>query len=228
MFQNLLGFWKERSFLQGILVEFSNMLKDGKDMFKASCGKITEETPGGGDLKEKLYSLDKRINDIEKDIRKKVVEHLSIQPGADLPFCLVLMSVVKDGERIGDYAKNLLEVSKFKKTSLDKKLYSKLFGEIHDRLLEMFDKTNTAFVQSDRKIAEDLWVSERELAKRCDSIIEDLAVNSTNANQAICFVLIARYFKRIAAHLTNIATSVILPISELDFFDEKHRSSELK
>ncbi|MHC4373968.1 MAG: hypothetical protein ACYSTO_07260 [Planctomycetota bacterium] len=33
--------------------------------------------------------------------------------------------------------------------------------------------------------------------------------------------MIARYFKRIAAHLVNISTSVVLPISQLDYFDEK-------
>jgi len=31
----------------------------------------------------------------------------------------------------------------------------------------------------------------------------------------------ARYFKRIAAHLMNIATSVILPVTNLDYFDQR-------
>jgi len=228
MFQNLLGFWKGKDFLHGILNEFSNMLQDGQDMFKSACGRITEERPGKEDLKEKLYALDKRINDIEKDIRKKVVEHLSIQPGADLPFCLILMSVVKDAERLGDYAKNLLEVSKFKKESWDKKLYFELFGNLSQRISEMFDKTKKAFVESDRNIAEDMWSVERELAKKLDKTIEHLASSDIDTNQAVCFTLIARYFKRISAHLTNIATSVVLPISELDFYDERHRNPESK
>jgi hypothetical protein len=36
----------------------------------------------------------------------------------------------------------------------------------------------------------------------------------------------ARYFKRIAAHLTNIATSVILPLTDLDYFDERRSEDE--
>ena len=33
-------------------------------------------------------------------------------PGVDVPACLVLMSVVKDAERIGDYCKNVLDAAK--------------------------------------------------------------------------------------------------------------------
>jgi len=40
-------------------------------------------------------------------------------------------------------------------------------------------------------------------------------------NQAVCIALTARHLKRIVAHLVNIATSVILPLSDLDYYDEK-------
>ena len=229
MFQNLLSFWKGKDFLQGVLADFNNMLQDTKDMFSSVCGKMIE---GGaqeiGLLEEKLYSLDKQVNNIEKNIRKRVVEHLSIQPGVDFPFCLVLMSIVKDAERIGDYAKNLLEVVRFKKEPWDKKLYFELFNDSCKRILEMFDKTKKAFIESDRNIAEDIWGIERELSKKLDKTIEHLANSNINTNQAVCFTLVARHFKRIAAHLSNIATSVILPISELDFYDERHRNPESK
>ena len=48
-----------------------------------------------------------------------------------------------------------------------------------------------------------------------------MAHGNLSVNEAVCFTLTARHFKRLAAHLTNIATSVILPLSELDYFDEK-------
>ena len=52
-------------------------------------------------------------------------------------------------------------------------------------------------------------------------IIAKLAKSDLPVNAAVCFTLMARYFKRITAHLTNIATSVILPLTDLDYFDEK-------
>ena len=56
---------------------------------------------------------------------------------------------------------------------------------------------------------------------RTFKIIEELAKSNLSTNEAVCFTLMARYYKRIAAHLTNIATSVILPLTDLDYFDER-------
>ena len=55
----------------------------------------------------------------------------------------------------------------------------------------------------------------------CDKIVEQLVHSDLSVNEAVCFTLIARHFKRIVAHLVNIATSVVLPLSELDYFDER-------
>jgi hypothetical protein len=41
---------------------------------------------------------------------------------------------------------------------------------------------------------------------------------------AVCFALAARHFKRIVAHLVNLATSVVLPYSDLDYFDERRKN----
>jgi two-component system alkaline phosphatase synthesis response regulator PhoP len=50
---------------------------------------------------------------------------------------------------------------------------------------------------------------------------ELIAKSSLSVNEAVCLALMARHFKRIVAHLTNIATSVILPLSDLDYYDER-------
>ena len=67
MFGNLLSFWKEKSFLEGILDEFSKMIKDTKDMFKSACAEVIGEGPRDAELEDKLYGLDRRVNFIEKD-----------------------------------------------------------------------------------------------------------------------------------------------------------------
>ena len=172
-------------------------------------------------LKDKIYTFDKRVNEAEKDIRKRVVEHLTIQPSVDVPTSLLLMSVVKDAERLGDYSKNLFEVSRFLDKPIDKQRYRKLFNNIEEEILKLFKQTKQAFIESDEDKAAKSWVYERDIAKRCDSIIEQLAKSSLSVNEAVCFTLMARYFKRLTAHLTNIATSVILPLADLDYFDEK-------
>ncbi|MDB4349698.1 hypothetical protein OAA99_01955 [Omnitrophica bacterium] len=223
MFKNLLDFWKGKDFLTNVLDEFGKMLEEAREMFYSVCQNLLEDKTIDG-LEDKIYSVDKKINLFEKDIRKRIIAHLSIHPSVDVPMSLLMMSVVKDAERLGDYAKNLYEVSRMARRPLNKEVFFMFFNDMDKRIAEMFDDTKKAFIDSDEEIANGIWQSERSVAKKCDKIIEELAKSSLGTNEAVAFTLIARYFKRTAAHLTNIATSVILPISELDFFDEKRRN----
>lgn len=224
MFKNLLQFWKGKDFLNQVLEEFKNMLDDAQIMFDSVCRRLIDnkEEPG---LKDKVYGIDKQVNDLQRDIRKRVIEHLSLQPSVDVPTCLLLMSVVKDAERLGDYAKNLYEVSTLMKDLLNKEKYLELFNGIEAEISELFKETTKAFIESDEAKAAKSWDYKTKISKRCDQIIEKLAESNLTVNEAVCFALIARYFKRITAHLTNIATSVILPLTDLDYFDEKRRGA---
>lgn len=225
MFKNLISFWKGRDFLKEALKEFNEMMQDTEEMFKSVCDLLIRGQTKEG-LKDNIYEVDKSVNELERDIRKRVVEHLSIHPGVDVPFSLVLMSVVKDAERLGDYSKNLFEVWELLKKPLDQDLYKRYFGDLDQRIFGEFEKTRQAFIESDEKLAHEILNLEREIVKKCDQIVEQLASSKLEANEAVCLTLIARYFKRVAAHLANIGSSVILPITNLDFFDEKLRHNK--
>jgi len=222
MFKNFLSFWKGKDFLSRILDDFNKMLEDTEDMFSLVLNKLLDSKEEAG-LKDKIYSVDKNVNDLEREIRKRIVEHLSLQPGIDVPACLLMMSVVKDAERIGDYCKNLYEVTEFLKQPLDKNKFKQLFDDMDGEIIKEFSKTKTAFKDSDENMAREILHIESAIVKNCDAILKKLSSSSLGANEAVCYTLIARYFKRIAAHLANIGSSVILPISDLDFFDENIR-----
>lgn len=225
MFRNLLQFWKGKDFLNQVLEDFKNMLEDTQEMFASVCQRLLHNEPEVG-LEDRVYDIDRRVNELERDIRKRVIEHLSIRPSVDVPTSLLLMSVVKDAERLGDYAKNLLEVAQLLEKPIDKKKYQDLFNDIEDEILELFKRTKKAFIESDETKAASSWDYERKIKKRCNGIIEKVAKSDLAVNEAVCFTLMARYFKRIAAHLANIATSVILPLTDLDYFDEKRREAK--
>lgn len=220
MFKNLLSFWKGKEFLAQVFEEFKDMLDQTECMYKMVCSTLLDnvEEP---DLKEKIYEIDKRVNRLQKDIRKRIVEHLSLQPTVDVPACLLLMSVVKDAERLGDYSKNLYEVTGLLQKPIDRSVFSQYFGELDKDILTLFRQTKEAFMEADRSKAESSWNDEHRLAIQCDRIVKQVVKSNLSVNEAVCFVLIARHFKRLVAHLVNIATSVILPISDLDYFDEK-------
>ena len=134
-----------------------------------------------------------------------------MQPSVDVSTSLLLMSVVKDAERLGDYNKNLYEVSELTAKPLDKEKYKSLFNNLGNEISELFKQTKKAFIESNSELAENTWLVKKNITNKCDDIIKKLAESNLSVNEAVCFTLIARYYKRLAAHLTNIATSVIVP-----------------
>ncbi len=220
MFKNLLGFWKGKDFLSQVFGDFKDMLDDAECMFDLVCDNLLEHTEDP-ELKKKVYEIDNRINVRQKDIRKRIVEHLSLQPTVDVAACLVLMSVVKDAERLGDYAKNLYRVTEFLEKPLDRALFEKYFGQLDVDIRTLFAQTKEAFIEGDEDKAQSAWDYEKRIAKLCNHVVTELADSQLTVNEAVCLALIARYLKRIVAHLVNIATSFILPLSDLDYYDEQ-------
>lgn len=220
MFNNLLSFWKGKDFMEQVLEDFKVMLDDSETMFEAVCAQLLIGKEKG-ELKGKIYEIDKQVNNLQKEIRRRIVEHLSLQPTVNVNACLILMSVVKDAERLGDYSKNLYQVTELLAEPIDCALFSEYFDEMDKKIMSLFQQTKKAFIEADEEQARSAWRHEKEIAKGCDKIVERLAQSNLTVNQAVCFTLVARHFKRIMAHLVNIATSVVLPLSDLDYFDER-------
>ncbi len=220
MFPNLSSFWKGKTFLTTVLDEFKDMLEHTETMYALVQASLLkgESKP---DLEERLRDIDKSVNAAEKDIRKRIIEHLSLQPTVDVNACLLLMSVVKDAERLGDYAKNLYEVTELLDKPIDAQVFSRYFNGMDEEIAALFKLTKEAFGESDEEKAQMAWGYENKIAKWCDNVVTELARSDLSVNEAVCFTLVARYFKRVVAHLVNIATSVVLPLSDLDYFDEK-------
>jgi len=219
MFENILGFWKGKDFLTQVIDEFKTMLDDTEKMFDLVCQSLLDNVNNPG-LKDQIYAIDKQVNQAEKNIRKRIVEHLSLQPKIETSWCLCLMSVVKDAERLGDYSKNLFEVKELLEKPIDRKKFSEYFNSIDKEILDLFSQTKQAFLESDNTKASGSWEIKTRVGTMCDETITKLASCDLSTNEGVCYVLIARHFKRISSHLVNIATSVILPVTELDYYDE--------
>jgi phosphate uptake regulator len=224
MFRSIVDFWKGRDFLEDVLSNFSSMLIDSEEIYRMVLGALTR----GGDAKvigDRIYDIDRKINKREQDIRRRIVEHLAVQPHADLRFSLVLMSVVKDAERLGDYVKNLFEVFELHRGPFEEKQFVGYVGDLPEQLADLFKQTHQAFVQADEDGARRVIGAKAEFASKCNVIVEEVAHDdSLSVNDAVCLAVFARYLKRVAAHLGNIATSVIVPVDRLDYWDERRDS----
>jgi phosphate uptake regulator len=219
-FKELISVWKGKDMLNQMYGELIEMLKNTEKMF-VSVTDLLVENKFNKKISASLFSTDIEVNKTERNIRKQIVEHLIIESGTDIPACLVLMSVAKDVERIGDFCKNLLEVAEMLGNKLDNDNYSQFFKDLIQELKETFKKTQDAFAESDEVIAHDIIERELAIAKQCDEIIFRLSKDSLACRKAVCYTLVARYLKRICAHLGNVASSVVMPVHKIDYFDEK-------
>jgi phosphate uptake regulator len=220
MFRNFLSFFKGKDFLSQVLQDFRQMLDDSEFMFKSVCACLLENKCEP-DLKNNIYETDEKVNALQKDIRRRIVEHLTLQPAVDVTACLLLMNAVKDAEKLGDYAKNLLRVTELLDKPVDRALFSQHFDDVVQEILELFEQTRQAFLETDTGMAASVRQENEKTAGKCDETLAKIAQSNLSVNEAICLALTAAHLKRVVAHLVNIATSVILPLSDLDYFDEK-------
>ncbi len=209
--------WKEQAFSSRIVEEFLFMLKSSEEMLSYTLATMTKKG-NAADIQEKIYNRDQSINLKERDIRKQVLVHLATNPGCNLTACLALISISKDAERLGDYIKNFIELKTLIKGSKnDRHLFKRLLEDTGEELLELFKLVEVAFEKSDRELANRAVREGHEISKHCEEIIDEVIETDYTNRQAVVIALGARYMKRIALHLANIASSIVNPLPDVDY-----------
>jgi phosphate uptake regulator len=170
----------------------------------------------------KLYDRDKRINVLEREVRRSVVTHLALQQrSGDIPSALIFMNAVKDAERIGDYIKNIYDVAHdFLTDADDRALYKDRLGDFADAMRDLMIETAEVFSASDEKRARVIIDKAREQGQSLEAAIAEITRSDLSVRDAVSLVLIMRFYKRIFSHLSNIATTVCMPVDKMDFYDE--------
>jgi len=171
------------------------------------------------DSSKKVYDLDVKVNKLERKIRKRVVAHASLGR-RNIPYCLLLMTLVKDVERVGDYLKNISEINRLGGGQIPAgELRTELEDLVAMAMLILRETPDILQVQ-DRERAIELIQEGRSAGKRCDKLLVKLAESDFNAAQTTSMVLLTRFFKRLGGHLVNVLSSVVMPLHKVDFFDE--------
>jgi|TARA_B100000809_G_scaffold47615_1_gene42272 phosphate uptake regulator len=219
MFKQIFNMFKADSLYEQALGECHEMLDIDLTMFKASIESLRKSD--STDINIDIFSMDKKINAFERDVRRKVMTHLAIGGKEDISSGLVLVSVVIDIERIGDYTKNIYDLA----VNHSKKLNG---GSIEDRLAEiekisfkLFEDTIDAFKNQDIEKARGLMGSYKEnISIQSDAITNDIIagkISDLDTGSASAVGLYARYLKRIAAHSRNLISSIVNPFEKIGY-----------
>ena len=186
------------------------------------AGQIFFSKPPSPEERTQIYKQDIKVNKLERKIRKQVIAHLSVAGNsADVPYSLLLMSLVKDVERIGDYAKNLAETLDVSGAILPDDDTVAELREIRNDIEGTFEAVAEVFAQSDEEEAVALIRQGRDMSHRCDALIDRIAKGDYDAATTVAVTLGTRFYKRIGAHLLNILSGVVMPLHKLDYYDEK-------
>jgi phosphate uptake regulator len=221
MFKKLIDALRQRPLLDKMICEMEQMLAEAVHMYRPTVDILIGKKELSAEQHTLIYETDRRINHIQRKIRKQLVEHLTISPGSDVPISLILMSISKDAERIGDICKNMYQLAEEIGGKLGPGRYNERFRKILKETEALFEPTAEAFRTSDKELGHEAVERGRSLAKECDAVLVELMKNNLSCREAVLYTLLARHVKRICAHLSNIASSVVMPLHKLDYFDEQ-------
>ena len=217
MFKQIFEIFKSDSLYEQALLECHEMLDIDLEMFNASIDSLRNANTVDIDI----YSMDKKINEFERDVRRKVMTHLAIGGREDIGSGLILVSVVIDSVRIGDYTKNIYDLSQSYTQKLDG-------GEVEDQLKEvelhtkdLFIDTIDSFKNQDIDKARSIMHTYKDkISNQSDHILMEIVKNKypdMNANKATAISLYSRYLKRVAAHSKNLISSIVNPFERIGY-----------
>jgi phosphate uptake regulator len=223
MFREILKLWAKADLLQQSFQTAGKMMEVTREMFVEVTRITLDHQPSSFDV----HRRDKDLNVMEKEIRRKVLEHLAIGSRPDIVPGLVLVTVVNDIERIGDYTKNIEELVKLYPDDFSNLSQAATLRKCGELVLSFFDLTREAFEVGNQAKAEQVMKQHKEVRIATDSIIEYAFQDPVEDKKAaLVSVLFARYLKRISAHLKNIATSVVKPFDEIGYSKPPRISEE--
>jgi phosphate transport system protein len=174
---------------------------------------------------KKAIEMDSEIDQQEKDIESLCLQLLlRQQPVAkDLRLISAAMKMVTDMERIGDQAADISEIAKYLigKENLINLETIPLMAEATSR---MVTDAIDAFVKKDLELAQKVIdyddVVDELFHRIRNDVISLIQNDSACGEQAVDYMMVAKYFERIGDHATNIAEWVVFSITGKHIGDE--------
>ena len=201
VFNDLVNIWKGSDLLSEAWEESHEMILLSNNIFvKAIDGlRSGEKTKSLKELKKR----DKEINDFHKNVRRKVITHYAVSGDTlNIESGLVLINLVVDIERIGDYTKNILDLAIFNPKPILAEEVSDSLGLIEEVVLSRFSSTISALENRDPKKARALLKSYRkDLGRVSDGIVHNIISGNFEIKNNVSpasVVLYARYLKTVS------------------------------
>ncbi|MGI9600397.1 MAG: PhoU domain-containing protein [Acidimicrobiales bacterium] len=195
-----------------------SMLGDARHSFDLATNTILtggDPVPIGNDIRE----TDDRINTAEQELRSELVVHVSVQGAADIGTVLAYTLLIKKIERIGDQAKNILDLAFEDVSFAGADDVDEMFE--HCRTISaLFGEAIELLGSPDDEQVEDYLNRVHELRHDFEARLRTFMHSSEPAQYAVPRAIFFRYLKRIVANLAGILTSATEPLQHQDYLDD--------
>jgi phosphate transport system protein len=218
MWKQLFTIFKKSSLLDQAFIDSYDMLDITQSMFIEAKKSLREKDVNL--LETEIYSKDLQVNKYEREVRRKVINHITVAGADEINSALVIVSIIIDIERIGDYTKNIVDLAKNHPAKLTGGVFDKDLVKIEKAVENTFSRVIKQLKTSDVEDAEKLINEYQWVNRICDQHVIDYIKEvdkSVSSGDAVALALYFRYIKRINSHLRNIATSLVNPFDYLGF-----------
>ena len=224
IFREIVNLWKSEGLLLQAWDESLQMLALSHKLFNKAVKKSKKQESLS--VLKKLKNRDKEINSYQREVRRKIFTHFAIEQGThDITSLMVLVMMIVDIERIGDYSKNILDLAINYPNALDTTHLHKDLYDIEIEIKERFDHTIDAVKTQDIKDAVNLLKGfKKHVTGASDRIVNNIIAGNLefqSGSEAAAIALYARYLKRIGSHLKNITTTIVNPIDAIGYRPKK-------
>jgi phosphate uptake regulator len=215
MFERLFQPTARSPLIDAAFRDINEMLDQAEHMLELALTALLDNRTLEVDLDE----LDDVVDEGERMVRRSVLEHLSFNPRQDLVASLVLVSMVQDAERVGDFARGIPELLPLARHQRSGPFRDEL-RELSARLRPLFGLTRQAFSRDQPETARKVMATASELKAEFLDFTRRVAESDLTADMAVVYSGAARSLRRVGAHLSNIASSVVQPYDRIRHGDE--------
>jgi Na+/phosphate symporter len=201
--------------VESAFADVSGMLHQSTQMLDHALEVLLENRP----LSLDLENMDDVVDEAERRVRRTILQHLAVNPKQDLVASLVLVSMVQDAERVGDFARGLVELVKMARSPRTGTFAYEL-REAAARLRPLFPLTERAFREADVEEAREVIRTHARLREELKAYRGRLASSDLSPDMAIVYAGAAQILRRVGAHLANIASTVVQPYDRIRHLDE--------
>ncbi len=209
-----------------IVTKSLTMLGDARHSFDLATLALLTETDAES-VANDIRETDDRINLAEQELRAELVVHVSVHGTADIGSVLGFTLLLKKIERIGDQAKNILDLAEHGVSLANNENVVELLEE-QQTVSSLFSEAADLMADADPSEERINEYAERahEVTVGHQAHIDDFMTSDRPGHEVVPLAIYYRYLRRIVANLIGIVRTSSEPLPHVDYLDDGATDTE--